>query len=280
MESIIERLNNTISFSKQSIPITITGRITNKDGTFIERLEQPIRLDDTVNYHVYLQDFAGWSNVPNVTGSNNMFYIMYKKSEFIKPLAIKFPVSTQSVDTYNDFLEAVFIKNHAYYEDPNDQTKKIFPVKFTYDLTVMRVIMHIHPGCTVDFRENTWYQELGFEKGIYEHDPKKPLIMAPNIADIVKSLNILIKTNLSFDWIFRGKRTNIIYNILNNVPAGQMLTERPNPVKRVVLSNKNIEEIVLQFVTEDGMAVDFNGEEIILTLVIERMYDFFHLCTL
>ena len=256
MEAIIEKLNNTMSFSKQSIPITITGRITNKDGTFIERLEQPIRLDDSVNYHLFLQDFAGWSNVPNVTESNKMFYCTYIKpdvSSEIKELPITFPVSTQSVDTYNDFLEAVFIKNHAYYKDPFDKTKKLFPVKFTYDLTVMRVIMHIHPGCTVEFRENTWYKELGFEKKVYVHTPETPMFMAPRIADIVKSLNILIKTNLSFDWIFRGKRTNIIYNILNNVPAGQMLTERPNPVKRVVLSNKNIEDIVLQFVTEDGI---------------------------
>ena len=38
-----------------------------------------------------------------------------------------------------------------------------------------------------------------------------------------------------------------------------------------VLSNKNIEKIILKFITEDGLPVDFNGEEIVLTIVIERM---------
>lgn len=269
MESIIERLNNTISFSKQSIPITITGRITNKDGTFVERLEQPIRLEDAANYHVYLNDFTGWSNVPNVTESNRMFYCKYIKPEGTpeKSLAIKFPVSTQSVDTYSDFLENVFIKERVFWDDPKDKTRKIVPVKFTYDLTIMRVIMHVYTDCLVEFKDDTWYNELGFEKKNYPEG----VHMAPKMADIVKSLNILVKTNLSFDWIFRGKRTNILYNVINNVPAGQMLTEKPNPVKRVILSNKNIDEIILEFVTEDGMVVDFNGEEIVLTLVIERM---------
>mgnify|MGYP003508113803 FL=1 len=91
------------------------------------------------------------------------------------------------------------------------------------------------------------------------------------MADVVKSLNILVRTNLSHGWRFKGKRTNILFYIINNVPPGQMITERPNPVKRVVLTNKNIEEIVLQFETEDGLPVDFNGEEFVLTLVIERM---------
>lgn len=277
MEAVAEKINNALSHSKESIPITITGRITSKDGTFIERLEEPLQLDENANYHVYLNDFTGWSNVPNVTEHNRHFYCTWKKpgSEPSAPGTasghkierIKFPISTQSVDTYSDFLESVFIKRDAFWTDPADKTKKIVPVKFTYDLTVMRVVMHIYTGCTVDFKEGTWYSELGFEKKVYEAG----VHLAPHLADIVKSLNILVKTNLSLDWRFRGKRTNILYNIINNVPAGQMLTEKPNPVKRVVLSNKKIQEIVLQFVTEDDIPIHFGNEEFVLTLVIERM---------
>ena len=131
----------------------------------------------------------------------------------------------------------------------------------------MRVIMHVDTGVIVTFKEDTWYRELGFE--CVEHT--SGVHLAPNMADVVKSLNILVKTNLSNGWRFKGKRTNILFNIINNVPPGQKITERPNPVKRVVLTNKNIEEIVLQFETEDGLPVDFNGEEFVLTLVIERM---------
>ena len=332
METVIEKLNNSVSHSKESIPITITGRILSKhggslatdgaSGEFIERLEEPIKLDDSANYHVYLNDFTGWSNVPNVNESNRMFYYNLAKTPTIME-EIKFPISTQSIDTYNDFLQNVFEKRGHFIKDPSakledDNAKKIFPVKFGYDLTIMRVIMYVDKGVIVTFKDDTWFRELGFDciergslagrslatdvsratdvaqgrsprsasslsvrgadpsasasmeqpiKGVY----KEGVHLAPNMADVVKSLNILVRTNLSHGWRFKGKRTNILFNIINNVPPGQMITERPNPVKRVVLTNKNIEEIVLQFETEDGLPVDFNGEEFVLTLVIERM---------
>ena len=273
MEAVVEKLNNTLSHARQSIPITITGRITNDDGIFVEQLEEPIKLDDSANYHVYLNDFTGWSNVPNLTGKNNKFYYMFDKGTGQVPGVVAFPVSTQSVDTYNTFLENVFTKRgHYLTEDSNidvpvEQRRKIFPVKFTYDLTVMRVIMHVHEKAIAEFKEDCWHRELGFEQKMYS----KGVHMAPNLADVVKSLNILIRTNLSLDWVFKGKRTNILYNIINNVPAGMMISEKPSPVKRVILTNKNIDKIVLSFETEDGEFVNFQREEIALTLVIERM---------
>ena len=153
----------------------------------------------------------------------------------------------------------------------------------------MRVVLQVHEDAEVEFKDDTWYRELGFEKKVYKPESTARtatqasgvvdmarlsaggLFLAPNIADIVKGLNILIRSNLSLDWVFKGKRTNILYNISNSVAGGQMLVEKPNPVKRVVPSNKEIHEIVLQFETEDGVGVDFNGEEFVLTLIIERM---------
>ena len=278
MEAIAEKLNNIISHSKESIPITITGRVINKDGTFIEQLEEPLRLDEAANYHVYLNDFTGWSNVPNVNETNNKFYYKFNPpgkertsqapgTVMLEQGPVIFPVSTQSVDTYNYFLESVFTKRDQFTVDPGKPENKIFPVKFTYDLTVMRVIMHVAKYAHVDFKDDTWYKELGFKTGGYTEG----VYLAPNIADIEKSLNILIKTNLSLDWRFKGKRTNILYNISNSVPAGQQIVEKPNPVKRVVLANKDFHEIRVQFETEDGVAVDFNGEESVMTLVIKRM---------
>lgn len=278
MEAVTEKLLNVVSHSKESIPITITGRITNKDGTFTERLEQPIQLDESANYHVYLNDFTGWSNVPNVNETNKMFYYTFKKADESEPVTpvtpIEFPISTQSVDTYNAFLENVFLKRvhwtrhtSASFDTPDGEVRKVFPVKFSYDLTVMRVIMHIAKNCSVEFKDDTWHSELGFEKKVY----KAGIHLAPNMADIVKSLNILIKTNLSTDWIFKGKRTNILYNIINNIPAGMLIAERPNPVKRIVLNNKNFHQIELKFETEDAIPVSFNGEEFVMTVIIERM---------
>ena len=171
MEAVAEKLNNALSHSKESIPITITGRINNinnKEGTFTEILEEPLKLDDTANYHVYLNDFTSWSNVPNVNESNRCFHYTLDPTKFklnitegigvvavatglIGPV-IEFPVSTQSIDTYNDFLQNVFTKRkHFMVDDKKDKGQKenIYPVKFTYDLTVMRVIMHVAFGVTV-----------------------------------------------------------------------------------------------------------------------------------
>ena len=280
MEAVVEKLQNTLSHARQSIPITITGRITNDDGTFVEQLEEPIKLDESANYHVYLNDFTSWSNIPNVTESNRNFY--YTVPGKTGEQKITFPISTHSVDTYNDFLYSCFRKFKHLIEDPAstiEEKKWISPVKFTSDLSVMRVVMHVYVGCSVTFKDDTWFKELGFEKKTYEGMKKnrdgvvisEGIYMAPHMADIVRSLNILIRTNLSLDWRFKGKRTNILYNIINNVPAGMILSEKPNPVKRVELRNKNISEIILTFDTEDGLRLSFNGEEFVMTIVIERM---------
>ena len=116
MEAVAERINNSLSHSKESIPITITGRITDKSGVLIEQLEEPIKLDESANYHVYLNDFTSWSNVPNVTEGNRYFYCewMDPKTNGKIIRKIKFPISTQSIDTYNDFLQSEFEKHEAF----------------------------------------------------------------------------------------------------------------------------------------------------------------------
>ena len=101
MEQILERLNNSLAKQKTSWPITIKGRIENEDGSFTYILRDPLDLDDDGTYLVWLWNFTGWSNFPNVLDSgahqNNKFY--YSKPDGTMR-TILFAASFHELDNY------------------------------------------------------------------------------------------------------------------------------------------------------------------------------------
>ena len=152
--------------------------------------------------------------------------------------------------------------------EPPD-SKNPCPIRLSYDLPTQRIVLTLERGFKVHFeKENTWRWRLGFEARLYEGNGAH---IAENRADIVETLNIFIESDICYGWSYGGYKTNILYAIVNSQPAGTMLIERPNPPVKVPLNSRKISSIRLRFFTDDDTPVDFNGEEFVLNIVIERM---------
>lgn len=261
MEDLVEKLTNTLNVARGSWPITIQGSIENKDGTFTYNLTDPLTFDAKAQHVVYLSSFTGWSNFPNVVkGQNNKFVFSNPRAE-VK--TIVFGTSLHSVDSYNRYIHQQL---KVLGEVQQDAT--VYPITLSADVATQRVSLSVKKGYKIYFdSDTTWRDRLGFESREYgegEHE-------APKRADIVKTLNIFIEADICYGWSRKGNKTNTIYAIVNNEPAGNMLIEKPNPPIKVVLNKNNINSVNLKFLSDDGEPITFQGEEFILTLIIERL---------
>lgn len=270
MEDLIKKLDNTLATKKGSWPITIKGNITNADGSFEYILQDPLQFDNDATYLVWLWNFTGWSNFPNVLAEgpqqNNMFYYSIPADSKIKVISI--PTSLHGVGTYNDFLHRKLLTTGHILPADKAGGPPSYPISLTYDLPTQRIVLIVKEGYKVHFeKEKTWRQRLGFnarEYGKGEHT-------AENRADILETLNIFISADICSGWSYKGSSRNILYAMVNCQPAGTMLVERPNPPVRVLLNKKEFSSITLRFFTDDEKPVTFQGEEFILNLVIERL---------
>jgi hypothetical protein len=117
----LEKLNNLLS-TKETRVYSISGKITNNDGTYVCQMSDEQKFKQGVTHDVYLKSFTGWSYFPNVSLKNNKFYF----SELRNPKDIKdgkwiekeitFPEGAYNIDDYNIFLaeelKKMVLKNH------------------------------------------------------------------------------------------------------------------------------------------------------------------------
>ena len=123
-------------------------------------------------------------------------------------------------------------------------------------------MIRVKKGYKVQFPKGSWYKELGFNKN---QVLEEGLHMAPNRADLMKTLKVRIECNLCKGFrVYQGNKiihSNVLYEFPNNKATGEPISINPNPVIYTTLIQKQFSEIVLKFYDDDGKPVDFQGEE-------------------
>ena len=99
---------------------------------------------------------------------------------------------------------------------------------------------------------------------------------APNRADLMKTLKVRIECNLCRGFKINkshenvASSSNILYEFPNNTATGESISINPNPVIYTTLIQKQFSEITLKFTDDDGMPVNFQGEEFNVIIVIAQ----------
>ena len=117
---------------------------------------------------------------------------------------------------------------------------------------------------------STWYKELGFNLGTIL---KEGINIAPNRADIMKTLKIRIECNICNGFKINKKNealrfSNVIYEFPNNTATGESISINPNPVIMTTLRQKRFNEIVLKFIDDDRKPINFQNEEFNVVICI------------
>ena len=119
-------------------------------------------------------------------------------------------------------------------------------------------MIRVKKGYKVQFPKGSWYKELGFNENQVLGEG---LHMAPNRADLMKTLKVRIDCNLCKGFRLNGKSSNVLYEFPNNKSTGEPISINPNPVIYTTLIQKRFNEIVLRFVDDDNKPINFQGEE-------------------
>ena len=275
MEELILKLNDTLSM-KETETYSITGTTT--DGEFRCSVEPEATFKENVTHYVYLKSFTGWSYFPNLDSSNNKF--IYTNPAGTKKEII-FQTGSYQIDDYNNMIHMNMLtkgdkgiadnKLTRYKAEIKDDPKDERAISvFPYNPT-SKIMIRIKQGYKVHFEKGTWFKELGFNEGtILEHG----LHIAPNRADLMKTLKIRIECNLCNGFKTNRKHkneakySNVLYEFPNNTAVGEPISINPNPVIYTTLIPKRFSEITLSFKDDDGKLVNFQGEEFNVVIVI------------
>ena len=134
-------------------------------------------------------------------------------------------------------------------------------------------MIRVKKGYKVHFTKGTWYKELGFNEN---QTLEEGLHMAPNRADLMKTLKVRIECNLCNGFRINSSHKNVarffnvLYEFPNNKTAGEPISINPNPIIYTTLIQKRFSEIVLKFYDDDGKPVNFQGEEFNVVLVVSQ----------
>ena len=274
MEASLLKLNDLLS-KKETETFSITG--TTEDGTFRCLVEPEANFKEGITHYVYLKSFTGWSYFPNLDSTNNKFY--YSKGPLEKPQmkTIRFQTGSYQLTDYNNFIHSQMIEKGEEKitdrtTDRTSETRSEAEIKadktdehaisiFPY-IPTSRIMIRVKKGYKVYFLKGSWFKELGFNQSqILEEG----LHMAPNRADLMKTLKVRIECNLCKGFrINQGNKivySNVLYEFPNNKSTGEPISINPNPVIYTTLIQKRFNEIVLKFYDDDGKVVNFQGEE-------------------
>ena len=191
MEASLLKLNDLLS-KKETETFSITG--TTEDGTFRCLVEPEANFKEGITHYVYLKSFTGWSYFPNLDSSNNKF--IYSINNVKKE--IKFESGSYQITDYNNLIHSKIEKVEEKITDRSEAEIKSDPRSehaisiFPY-IPTSRIMIRIKKGYKVYFSKGTWYKELGFNK---DQVLEEGLHMAPNRADLMRTLKVRIDCNL------------------------------------------------------------------------------------
>lgn len=231
----------------------------------------PLILDQNLNYELGLVYFSTINNIHNVTNKNNKIIVEVtdgKNKQLSKNIAIT-PGAYEIKEISNT------IENEFKYDKSLEPLKeKEYYIKFQPNPVNMNVVMKIAKGCKIKFpNDNSLADVLCFEKNkSYEQG----IYYSCNKVNISNVNRIMIECNVvEGAYLQQGdhvENSNIIYDFPSNtVPRGYKIIERPMFPIYYPLIIKNIDNIKFKIVYNDGKLVDFNGEEIIITIHMKQV---------
>ena len=262
---------------KETETFSITGTTT--DGTYRCLVEPEANFKEGITHYVYLKSFTGWRYFPNLDSTNNRFVYVTPDN---KTKEIILQTGSYQIEDYNNIIHAKMLENkepivksevgviRSEAEAKVDRNDEHPIVIFPY-IPTSRIMIRVKKGYAVRFQKGTWFKELGFNE---KTDLREGLHMAPNRADLMRTLKVRIECNLCKGFrVNKGNKiihSNVLYEFPNNKATGEPISINPNPVIYTTLIHKRFNEIVLKFFDDDGKPVNFQGEEFNCVIVITQ----------
>ena len=200
---------------------------------------------------IALLSFKTNNSIPNIDETNNLFLYEYKG----KVYGIVIPTGAYEINSLNLFINNELKKNN------HSDIFEIIPNHNTLKCTIK-----INDSSVKIFftQPKSIGKLLGFNKDISEE-----INEGLNTVEILKISNIFIKCNLIESSFLNGTKDCVLYNFFPNVPPGYVLNENPIHIVHHQLNTTEIDKIAIRITDQNDDLVNFRGEEIIITLLLQ-----------
>lgn len=210
----------------------------------------PIYLEENVDYEIGLVNFSSFNTIPNVDKSNNMF-LWYGSTAH----TFEIPVGAYEL---NDIIRV--LKDHMTSID------KAANIEIIPNLNTAHLSITSNRDISFNL-ENSVSKIFGFET--LRLLPNKTHI-SEHPVKILKVNSIGIDCNVATGSYLNGKPVHVIHQFFPTVPSGYKIVESPQNILYYPVSNKTISNIIIKIIDQSNNLIDFQGEEITVTLHIRK----------
>ena len=239
-------------------------RFNSTTSEFTTKFKTPIELNRNLNYELGLASFTTCNIVYNINPSNNSFSVSTKqnKNQFIIT-----PGAYELKELFSRMKKLIFEKFQVDGEDTNNKKIKVSPIELKVDIPTARIDLYIKTGYSFSFSSGLG-EFLGFQKNAYSKNSRSE--KRTNITDIT-TVNVMC--NIVQGSYQNGVRDQCIYDFpYGTVPHGYQIIQLPNPPDFVpIIPMNHIYEITIKIVDQNENLIDFNGEDISITLILKQV---------
>lgn len=203
----------------------------------------PIELNPKSEYALGLIGLHTYNSIPNID-KNNKFY--YDKNK-----VVTIPVGSYEITDIEEYLQSVLSKDAISLKPNNNTLRCEIQSKFVIDFT----------------HKDSIANTLGFSSKVLPANVKH---VSDLPVKIIKVVTIRVECNITTAAYYGTSLAHTLFEFAPQAAPGYSINIHPQHVIYLPVFTKQIDNITLTILDQDGEPVNFRGEEIIIRLELRK----------
>ena len=256
MEELLKQIADNTA-PKDSFLITLSGKGSRISHAFDPQII-PSRLGGRLR--IAFTSLETWYSWPNVNSSNNQLWV--KKSGESKEICLTIETGTYGFVALNDEIQRLLKLNQL------DNA-----VKFKGNLSTLKTIMTLEPGCSVNFKKgNTLRSIYGFESKTYLATTKSRRFVSENIVNITPVNTVLVHCScIGGGSYVNGKLSSVIHTFAPNTEPGCQVLVSSKKYLYQPIATDVIRQIDCWLTDQDFRPVNLQNEDLTVRFHVESI---------
>lgn len=251
-----------------------------------------IVLENNSQYAIGLYSLNTYNTIPNIEKDKNdelLYHIMtYKEGKYHEnvPYSIKIPEGVYEIEDLSKYIREQLVKFEitktsnvfSSLEDNlklnNEEIDKLLGFQLKANLNTLKVDFRF--PYDVQLSKNSFLNLLGFDCSKDAHG-KVRILGANGLHSSNMSVNIFpishidVECNLTETSYRNGRKSHTIFTFYPNVPHGFKISISPSNILYLPVNVREISNITLRLVDQNGQLVNFKNEEISIQLNLRKI---------